>query len=154
MLYLPLLGLVTVASFAAWRVAKATVIFKKPPDPTRTIIDTENAEDAVRLVAHLSTAVTTSGALADRLIAIYRRFPPRERSMQSMSFEQQKLHGTGGPTDYAVCTVYSAQLEAAQMSDGLYSEAPIARRWSEGLNAAVAPNLRISPGSKSTAENV
>lgn len=127
-----------------------------------TVIDVHSVAEAVSLLKRISRSVDlgalTTERISTRLVDIYRCFHPREQSMRLLSIEQQRLSGTGGEEEYAVCTVLSAMMiainESSQSSyvhkrGGCMDDAAIYRRSSDGSNSASAPSLRIAPGSKS-----
>ena len=82
-----------------------------------TLLDPLCADDALQLVERVSTPRDAAEVLACRLLRLYRRFPPDEQTIQAMSMEQQRLSGTGGKHEFAVCTVYAAILVSIEDSE-------------------------------------
>ena len=160
MFYLPTFGLLGVAGFSVytilhrWQSARRTRLY--------TLIDPMSAADALRLVHRLSSARTTSEALTVKLVNLYQRFPPQERSMRELSINQQHLVGSGGRDEFAVCTVYAAMLMSVgetiagtsahgiQNSCGRSCEVAVRRLASERLYSAAEPMFCNSPGSNKT----
>ena len=135
MFYLPLFGLVGCAAFATYLVrtlrtpSHSTDSADRPPhdDPLddaksralRTTLDVSTADDALRLVRRMSAPGLSTEALADRLTACYRRFPPDMRSMQRISIAQQRLEGSGGELEFATSTVYAAMMASCTETDAV-----------------------------------
>lgn len=72
----------------------------------RTVLDVEEASEAVALVELMSRGNRDTAAVAERLVRLYTRFPPYERQLQRLSLLQQRLEGRGGKEEFAVTTVY------------------------------------------------
>ena len=108
MLYVPVVGAMTVVGVAAYKVLHRT---RGAAAPRRgTILDPVTVEDALCLVERLSTPATTSDMLMTRLVKLYHTFGPQERVLRALSTQQQCLGGSGGREEYAISTVYAAML--------------------------------------------
>ena len=78
----------------------------------RALVDAETSAEAVRLIRRVCREGDASDALMVRLLRIFKAFEPRERSLQRLSLEQQRLSATGGVDEFAVCVVYTAMMLA------------------------------------------
>lgn len=84
----------------------------------RTLIDCDTPSDAMVLLKAMtrSTKMNTD-ELIDKLMSMYMIFEPFETSMRTLSMHQQRLEGSGGMEEFAVCTVLSAMMESIVASD-------------------------------------
>lgn len=79
---------------------------------TRCVIDPESAGEAERLVRAVAGSHENVDTLIVKLVRIYTSFLPKERCLQSMSLEQQRLSGFGSASEFCCCIVYTAMMTA------------------------------------------
>lgn len=75
-------------------------------------MDVYDTSDAINLVRRVTTDDIDSDGIADRLLALFCRFPPREPQMAGLSLSQQHFAGTGGLEDFCTTLVYGIALES------------------------------------------
>ena len=80
----------------------------RSPKILHTCIDCHTAEESINLLELISSHYSNTDDIMSILVSLYKRFVPYEKSLQHLSLLLQKLQGTGGKDEYAVCTVFSA----------------------------------------------
>lgn len=78
----------------------------------RMCIDCYTAEDSLFMLDLAARNNKSTDDIMSILVRIYRRFPPREGSLRHLSMLQQSLEGSGGPNEFAVCTIFAAMTMA------------------------------------------
>jgi hypothetical protein len=78
----------------------------------RTLLDVADGAGAEALVRALERPSDGADALADRLLALWRAFPPDERAMRALSLAQQAHAGEGGARDFCATLAYATATEA------------------------------------------
>lgn len=75
-------------------------------------VDAETLPEMFSLVERISQHDSDADAIADRLLRIYRRFPPSERHLQAVSLLQQRWSGSGGREEYVTTTLCGVSMLA------------------------------------------
>ena len=79
----------------------------------RCLLDAETSDEALDCALALSANLPASpDALIGHLVTVYTIFEPRQRAMQALSLEQQRLAGRGDAHEHSVCLLYTAQMIA------------------------------------------
>ena len=94
-------GVAGVASFYLWRKHAA----RRRARPG-TLVDARDVASVEALVRSQDRGDGTD-ALAARLAAVFRAFPPDEGVMRRLSVMQQRHEGEGGLREFCVATVYA-----------------------------------------------
>ena len=119
MFYVPLAGLLGCAAFATYLIRTSLRRLKGRDECTyrlpscRTALDVANSSEALSLVIKMAHPKLSTDALADRLAACYKRFPPPTAAVSAMREETRRLEGSGGEMEFAAATVYSSMLSSA-----------------------------------------